>query len=163
CSRSRWGRSTKSSRARSGNSRPPRKRREHPTTTPPKRTAADPSRTGGTRVARRSGLKSDRTDFAHESERQYARLLDFYQIEWDGRIRAAQPSPARPTPGEEPLEFAPHTERDVETMLRTIGAPSVDDLFTVIPSSIRLEGGLPIPNGLSEAEVLREMAALAAL
>ncbi|MFN2614580.1 MAG: hypothetical protein ABR552_07155 [Actinomycetota bacterium] len=27
-------------------------------------------------------LPSDRTDFAHESERQYARLLDFYQIEW---------------------------------------------------------------------------------
>ena len=70
-------------------SRPPIKRRGHPTTTPPKRTAADPSRTGGTRVAaRRSDLKSDRTDFAHESERQYARLLDFYQIEWDYEPRS---------------------------------------------------------------------------
>ena len=61
------------------------------------------------------------------------------------------------------MEFAPHTGRDVETMLRTIGASSVDDLFRVIPSSIRLVGGLSIPNGHSEAEVLREMAALAAL
>jgi hypothetical protein len=72
-------------------SRPPIKRRGHPTTTPPKRTAAEPSRSGqgGTRiVARRSGLKSDRIDFAHESERQYARLLDFYQIEWDYEPRS---------------------------------------------------------------------------
>jgi glycine dehydrogenase subunit 1 len=61
------------------------------------------------------------------------------------------------------LEFAPHTERDVETMLRAIGVLSVDDLFTVIPESLRLDGGLPIPNGHAEAEVLREMGALAAL
>jgi hypothetical protein len=29
------------------------------------------------------GLKSDTTPFAHASERQFARLLDFYQIEWE--------------------------------------------------------------------------------
>src|SRR5206468_4411697 len=28
-------------------------------------------------------LKSDITQFAHASERQFARLLDFYQIEWE--------------------------------------------------------------------------------
>ena len=28
-------------------------------------------------------LKSDTTPFAHASERQFARLLDFYQIEWE--------------------------------------------------------------------------------
>jgi len=28
-------------------------------------------------------LKSDTVKFAHASERQFARLLDFYQIEWD--------------------------------------------------------------------------------
>ena len=28
-------------------------------------------------------LKSDTARFAHASERQFARLLDFYQIEWD--------------------------------------------------------------------------------
>jgi len=28
-------------------------------------------------------LKSDSVSFAHASERQFARLLDFYQIEWE--------------------------------------------------------------------------------
>jgi hypothetical protein len=28
-------------------------------------------------------LKSDTVPFAHASERQFARLLDFYQIDWD--------------------------------------------------------------------------------
>jgi hypoxanthine phosphoribosyltransferase len=28
-------------------------------------------------------LKSDSTSFAHASERQFAQLLDFYQIEWE--------------------------------------------------------------------------------
>jgi hypothetical protein len=28
-------------------------------------------------------LKSDGVEFAHTSERQFARLLDFYQIDWD--------------------------------------------------------------------------------
>ncbi|MDP9297020.1 MAG: hypothetical protein M3O88_10050 [Actinomycetota bacterium] len=28
-------------------------------------------------------LKSDTARFAHHSERQFARLLDFYQIDWD--------------------------------------------------------------------------------
>jgi hypothetical protein len=30
-----------------------------------------------------SGLKSDTVGFAHASERQFARLLDFYGIEWE--------------------------------------------------------------------------------
>ena len=30
-----------------------------------------------------SGLKSDNTGFAHASERQFARLLDFYAIDWE--------------------------------------------------------------------------------
>jgi hypoxanthine phosphoribosyltransferase len=33
--------------------------------------------------AKAARLKSDGVGFAHESERQFARLLDFYQIEWD--------------------------------------------------------------------------------
>ncbi len=33
-------------------------------------------------------LKSDETPFAHASERQFARLLDFYQIEWDYEPRS---------------------------------------------------------------------------
>jgi hypothetical protein len=59
-------------------------------TTRPRRTAADISATKpGARASRGGhGLKSDRIDFAHESERQYARLLDFYQIEWEYEPRS---------------------------------------------------------------------------
>ena len=32
--------------------------------------------------------KSDETPFAHASERQFARLLDFYQIDWDYEPRS---------------------------------------------------------------------------
>ena len=37
---------------------------------------------------RSGGLPSDRVDFAHASERQYARLLDFYQIAWEYEPRS---------------------------------------------------------------------------
>ena len=33
-------------------------------------------------------LKSERVSFAHASERQFARLLDFYQIEWEYEPRS---------------------------------------------------------------------------
>ncbi len=33
-------------------------------------------------------LPSDSVEFAHNSERQFARLLDFYQIEWDYEPRS---------------------------------------------------------------------------
>ena len=51
--------------------------------TPAKSTADSPAR------KRRDGeLPSDRADFAHASERQFARLLDFYQIDWDYEPRS---------------------------------------------------------------------------
>jgi len=34
------------------------------------------------------GPKSDAVSFAHASERQFARLLDFYQIEWEYEPRS---------------------------------------------------------------------------
>ncbi len=39
-------------------------------------------------VAAPPALKSDRVRFAHASERQFAQLLDFYQIEWDYEPRS---------------------------------------------------------------------------
>lgn len=47
--------------------------------TTPKRTEADAVEGG----RRHRGLPGDRVEFAHESERQYAHLLDFYQIDWE--------------------------------------------------------------------------------
>ena len=60
------------------------------------------------------------------------------------------------------MEFAPHTDADITAMLATIGVESIDDLFTVIPERIRLDGPLDIATGKSEPEVLRALAALAA-
>ncbi len=60
------------------------------------------------------------------------------------------------------MRFAPHTDDDVRAMLDAIGARSVDELFEVIPEPLRLREPLAIPDGLAEAEVLRDLAALAA-
>ena len=35
-----------------------------------------------------AALKSDLVNFAHASERQFAQLLDFYQIEWEYEPRS---------------------------------------------------------------------------
>jgi len=46
--------------------------------------ASAPKNAGaGKKKSSKQSLKSDTTPFAHASERQFARLLDFYQIEWD--------------------------------------------------------------------------------
>ncbi|MGH2529098.1 MAG: hypoxanthine phosphoribosyltransferase, partial [Actinomycetota bacterium] len=39
-------------------------------------------------AAETTALKSDTVSFAHASERQFARLLDFYQIEWEYEPRS---------------------------------------------------------------------------
>jgi glycine dehydrogenase subunit 1 len=58
------------------------------------------------------------------------------------------------------VQFAPHTPDDVEAMLRVVGR-SFDELFSHIPEQLRLEQSLPLPSGLSEDEVLRELGRLA--
>jgi len=59
------------------------------------------------------------------------------------------------------VRFAPHTDEDVARMLETIGARAVDELFEVIPERFRLSELPAIAPGLSEAEVLRDLAARA--
>ena len=54
------------------------------------------------------------------------------------------------------MSYVPHTDADRRAMLAAIGAQSIDELFTVVPGSVRFpEVALPEP--LSEAEVLREL------
>jgi hypoxanthine phosphoribosyltransferase len=53
-----------------------------------KRTPAQSGADAPARPKRDGELPSDRADFAHISERQFARLLDFYQIEWDYEPRS---------------------------------------------------------------------------
>ena len=52
------------------------------------------------------------------------------------------------------MRYAPHTEQDVREMLARTGAATLDELFSSIPDSVRLEGGLDLPAGV-EAEQLR--------
>ncbi|MGI9023891.1 MAG: glycine dehydrogenase, partial [Acidimicrobiales bacterium] len=50
-------------------------------------------------------------------------------------------------------DFTPHTDAEVEAMLATIGLSSVEELFSAVPESLRLAGGLDVAPGLSEADV----------
>lgn len=58
--------------------------------------------------------------------------------------------------------FVPHTDADLQRMLSDIGLSSLDELFLVVPEALRLAGGLDIPDGLSEPDVMAEMERLAA-
>ncbi len=60
------------------------------------------------------------------------------------------------------MEFVPHTEDDDRAMLAALGVDSIDTLFDQIPPQIRFTGDLDVPLGLSEPEVIRDLAALAA-
>jgi hypothetical protein len=53
---------------------------------PPPRTSGAPRARGAGRSG--DGSKADTTNFAHASERQFARLLDFYQIDWEYEPRS---------------------------------------------------------------------------
>lgn len=55
-----------------------------------------------------------------------------------------------------------NTPEDITAMLATIGAASIDELFTPIPTHLRLDRPLAIPAPLSELELTRRMSALAA-
>jgi len=62
--------------------------------------------------------------------------------------------------GSSPHPYIPNTDEDRRAMLQAIGVASVDELFADIPAELRIEG-LNLPLALSEAELVREMSALA--
>jgi glycine dehydrogenase subunit 1 len=57
--------------------------------------------------------------------------------------------------------YAPHTEADVASMLEFLGLSSLDDLFSAVPAALRLAGGLDLPDGMTEPDVLASMGDLA--
>ncbi|MGH9284047.1 MAG: glycine dehydrogenase, partial [Acidimicrobiales bacterium] len=57
--------------------------------------------------------------------------------------------------------FVPHTDAEVASMLAFLGLDSVGDLFASVPVGLRLAGGLDVPPGLSEPDVVAEMGRLA--
>ena len=58
-------------------------------------------------------------------------------------------------------KYIPATEAEREEMLRVIGVPSIDALFTDIPSAVRLTAPLRLPPALSDPEVIAHLSALA--
>ena len=52
------------------------------------------------------------------------------------------------------MRYLPKSPGDRETMLRTIGATSIDDLFAPIPAEYRLQRDLKIPRQMAESEIV---------
>ncbi|SDX56149.1 aminomethyl-transferring glycine dehydrogenase subunit GcvPA [Nitrosomonas halophila] len=55
------------------------------------------------------------------------------------------------------MPFIPHTEEDIEAMLASIGAESIDELFDEIPADLRTGTLTRVPPGMSEMEITRLM------
>jgi len=60
------------------------------------------------------------------------------------------------------VHFVPHTDAEVAEMLASMGLSGIDDLFAVIPTALRLAGGLDLEPGLSEPDVAVRFDAYAA-
>ncbi|MEK6599622.1 MAG: aminomethyl-transferring glycine dehydrogenase subunit GcvPA [Deltaproteobacteria bacterium] len=58
------------------------------------------------------------------------------------------------------MSYIPHTEKDIQEMLKVIGAEFVEDLFKVIPDNLRVKKPLNLPAPLSEQELIQEMTTL---
>ncbi len=56
--------------------------------------------------------------------------------------------------------FTPHTEPEIKEMLQTIGADSLEDLFTAVPKEYRFPK-LDLPDGLTEMEARKYLEELA--
>ncbi len=54
-------------------------------------------------------------------------------------------------------KYIPHTEHDIQEMLKTVGAKTIEDLFIDIPDSIKFKGDYNLENGLSELEVISRL------
>ena len=60
------------------------------------------------------------------------------------------------------MRFTPHTDSDKEHLLEAIGLDAIEGLFDHIPQSLRDQASISLPLGLTEVEVRKTMAALAA-
>lgn len=58
------------------------------------------------------------------------------------------------------MRFIPHTGEDIKLMLESVGADSVDSLFSSIPPEKRIDS-LDLPPALSESDVMKTLARLA--
>lgn len=58
------------------------------------------------------------------------------------------------------MAYPPHTEEEIRDMLEAIGLERIEDLFSHIPQSLRLQKPLHIPQGLSEQEAYHHLEGL---
>lgn len=49
--------------------------------------------------------------------------------------------------------YFPHTEEDIQQMLKRIGVGSLDDLYSDVPEKFRFQGDYDLPDAMSEGEV----------
>ena len=59
------------------------------------------------------------------------------------------------------VPYLPHSQADVDAMLKRIGIDSIDELFRDIPESVRLDRPLDLPPSAAEADVAAELQDLA--
>jgi glycine dehydrogenase subunit 1 len=51
------------------------------------------------------------------------------------------------------MRYFPHTEPDIRSMLETVGAGGLDELFSMVPDACRRTGDIQIPAALTEWEL----------
>ncbi len=60
------------------------------------------------------------------------------------------------------MSYLPHTQADRERMLEVLGVRTVDELFAPIPSAVRLDRELRLPEALTEHDLLEHLENLSA-
>ncbi|MFB3068589.1 MAG: glycine dehydrogenase, partial [Acidobacteriota bacterium] len=60
------------------------------------------------------------------------------------------------------MRYTPHTASDKEHLLKAIGLNRIEELFSHIPQTLKEQASISLPPGLTEVEVRKKMAALAA-
>lgn len=61
------------------------------------------------------------------------------------------------------FKYFPHTLDDIQRMLGAIGVKALDDLYADVPEEVRLRGDYDLPPAMSEIELRRHFARLAAM
>lgn len=59
------------------------------------------------------------------------------------------------------MPYIPHSEVDVQEMLATIGAKSIDELFGDIPEALKFKGELKVPSAMDEYALAKHLGNLA--
>lgn len=67
----------------------------------------------------------------------------------------------KPASGWHQHRYLPHTDAEIEEMLRVAGVASLEDLFAEIPADVRMKRPLELPPALPEGELLAHLRRLA--